>query len=288
MNPSPGGADRTGARRAGVVGRPVGHSLSPRLHRAAFAVLGLDGWTFEATDVPAGGLADHVAGLGPEWVGLAVTMPLKREALELPGAVEVGQDARLAGGANTLLRRGSRWAVDNTDVAGLGAAMAGAGVRAPRRATVLGAGATARSALVALARAGAGEVVLAVRDRVRAETMVLVDELGLSAEVLRLGQERLVLDPAAGEVVVSTLPAGADVSGVLVPDVASAPVVLDVAYAPWPSGFAAAVDRASGGRLAVVRGTEMLLHQAVRQVELMTGHDGPVEAMRAALAGEAG
>lgn len=276
------GVDRAGRRRAGVVGSPVAHSLSPVLHGAAYRALGLSGWSFGAADVPAGTLAAHVAGLGPEWVGLAVTMPLKREALELPGAVEVGPDARLAGAANTLLRRDDGWAVDNTDVVGLGTAMAEAGAGAPRRATVLGAGATARSALVALARAGADEVVLVVRHRVRPDTAALLEELGLRARVRSLA-DGVVLDAAAGDVLVSTLPADADVPGLVVPDVAAAPVLLDVAYAPWPSGFAAAVREATGGRVPVVRGTEMLLHQAVRQVRLMTGHDGPVEAMRAAL-----
>lgn len=274
-----------GRRRAGVVGSPVAHSLSPRLHRAAYAALGLDAWTFDAVQVPPGGLAAHLSGLGEEWVGLAVTMPLKQEALVLPGLVTVGEDAVLAGGANTLVRRGDGWAADNTDVAGLGAALDDAGAHRPRRALVLGAGATGRSALVTLARAGVREVLLAVRDGLRPGTHELVDRLGLRAEVRRLGEQDLLLDRGTADVVVSTLPAQAQVPRIRAGAPDALPVVVDVAYAPWPSGFARAVADASGGRLRVVRGTEMLLHQAVRQVRLMTGHDGPVEAMRAALQG---
>ena len=277
-----------GARRAGVVGCPVDHSLSPVLHRAAYAELGLEAWSFEAVEVPPGGLAAHVARLGPEWAGLAVTMPLKQEALALPGLVDVGEDALLAGGANTLVRRDDGWAADNTDVAGLGAALHGAGAGSPRRALVLGAGATGRSALVTLARAGVREVALAVRDRLRPGTPELLDRLGLAARVVRLGEDDLVLDAARTDAVVSTLPAGAVVPRVRVPDPGAVPVLVDVAYAPWPSGFARAVADATGDGVPVVRGTEMLLHQAIRQVRLMTGHDGPVEAMRAALQGTDG
>ena len=101
--------------------------------------------------------------------------------------------------------------------------------------------------------------------------------------MLPLGGTTLTLDRALTDVFVSTLPPGADPSEVHAPDGAPAPVVMDVVYRPWPSRFADAVREATRGRCTVVRGTDMLLHQAVRQVELMTGHNGPASAMLAAL-----
>lgn len=270
-----------GRRRAGVVGSPIAHSLSPRLHGAAYAALGLTTWTFTATEVPAGGLRGYVERLTGEWVGLAVTMPLKEEALAL--AAGAGQAAVLAGAANTLVRRDDGWRADNTDVHGVARALADAGLRDPRRATVLGGGATARSTVVALHGMGVSELTFLVRGDLRPQTQDLVDRLGVDVSVQPLHGGTVPLDASATDVVVSTLPATVDPSEVLAPAGARAPVVLDVAYAPWPSRFARAVQVASGGRVTVVRGTDMLLHQAARQVELMTGQNGPVAAMRAAL-----
>ena len=269
------------ARRAGVVGSPIAHSLSPVLHRAAYDALGLTSWTFEAREVRAGQLRGHVEQLPPEWVGLAVTMPLKEEALALGS--EVGAAARLSGAANTLVRRDGGWLADNTDVHGVVSSLAEAGLRDPRTAVVLGGGATARSALVALHEMGVRQVTFLTRDRLRGPTAELAHRLGTDVRALPLHGTRLLLDAAVSDVVVSTLPPAADPCDLAVPDGATPPVVMDVVYRPWPSRFASAVRAASAGRVPVVDGTGMLLHQAVRQVELMTGHNGPVPAMRAAL-----
>src|SRR5206468_7856666 len=98
------GALLTGAphgRRAAVLGRPVAHSLSPVLHRASYAALGLAGWRYDAIDCDETGLPPFVDRLGPEWVGLSLTMPLKRAALEV--ADDVSPLASAVGAANTLL-----------------------------------------------------------------------------------------------------------------------------------------------------------------------------------------
>lgn len=269
------------SRRAGVVGSPIAHSLSPVLHGAAYAALGLTSWSFEATEVRRGQLRRYVEQLPPDWVGLAVTMPLKEEALALGS--EVGAAARLAGAANTLVRTEGGWLAENTDVHGVVQALREGGVGQPRRATVLGGGATARSTLVALHELGVREVTFLVRDEIRPETAALLPALGVEGTVLRLGVATLTLDRALTDVVVSTLPPVADPCELHVPDGAPSPLVMDVVYRPWPSRFAEAVRTESRGRCAVLRGTDMLLHQAVRQVELMTGHNGPASAMRAAL-----
>ena len=259
-------------RRAAVLGRPIGHSLSPTLHRAAYAALGLGaGWRYDAIDCGEDELAGRVEALGPEWAGLSLTMPLKRVALEV--ANEVSPLAAAVGAANTLLLNDRRRA-DNTDVAGIVAALREAGVTEVDRALVLGAGGTAQAALAALRELGATAPTVLVRDVSRTgELRAAADRLGVTPAIRPgLGHEDL---PAA-EVVVSTVPAGA--ADHLRP--APGGVVLDVVYAPWPTPFAA---RATEGRARVVSGLAMLLHQAAAQVELMTGHPAPLAAMRAAL-----
>ncbi|MEU8345615.1 shikimate dehydrogenase [Spirillospora sp. NPDC048832] len=261
--------------RAAVLGSPVAHSLSPVLHRAAYAAMGLDGWSYEAIECGEDGLAALLGGLGPEWAGLSLTMPLKRVALDL--ADTVSDLAARVGGANTLVLRDGRRHADNTDVHGIETALAEAGVKAPPSALVLGGGATAASALAALARLGTAEAVLAARTPERAAGAAAVGERsGLAVRVVPL--DRIAAHLPA-DLVVSTLPGRA--ADALAGQVAgSCGALFDVVYAPWPTALAAAVERAGG---TVVGGFAMLLHQAVRQVELMTGRaDVPVAAMRAA------
>jgi shikimate dehydrogenase len=253
-----------------VLGRPVGHSLSPVLHTAAYAALGLADWSYTAVDCGEDELPGLLAGLGPQWAGLSLTMPLKRVALAAADVVD--PLAAAVGAANTLLLGGRRRAY-NTDVAGIAAALREAGATQPRSAVVLGAGGTAQAALAALRTLGLDGVVVLVRDPGRAgELRAAGDRLGVAVDV-RAGLPGPV--PAA-DLVVSTLPAGA--ADRLRPPAGA--VVLDVVYAPWPTPFAAAAEAAGG---TVVSGLAMLLHQAAAQVELMTGHPAPVPAMRAAL-----
>jgi shikimate dehydrogenase len=254
--------------RAAVLGRPVGHSLSPALHTAAYAALGLADWSYTAVDCGEDELPGLLAGLGPEWAGLSLTMPLKRAALAVADAVD--PLAAAVGAANTLVLGRTRRAY-NTDVGGIAAALREAGLGAPRSAVVLGAGGTAQAALAALGILGLGSVAVLARDPGRAGALLAAaDRLGVAVD-LRAGLPGPL--PAA-DLVVSTLPAGA--ADALRPPPGAA--VLDVVYAPWPTPFAAA---ATG---PVVSGLAMLLHQAAAQVELMTGEPAPVEAMRAALA----
>ena len=257
-------------RRAAVLGRPIGHSLSPVLHSAAYEALGLTGWRYQAMDCGEDELAGVVDRLGPEWVGLSLTMPLKRVALAV--ADEVTPLAAAVGAANTLLL-GARRLADNTDVAGIVAALREAGVGKVEHALVLGAGGTAQAALAALRELGATTPTVLVRDVARtADLRAAADRLRVTPDV-RAG----LADLPPADVVISTLPAGAaDRLRIARPGTA----VLDVVYARWPTPFAAAAA-ATGAR--VVSGLAMLLHQAAAQVELMTGRPAPLDAMRAAL-----
>jgi shikimate dehydrogenase len=248
-----------------VLGSPVAHSLSPVLHRAAYDALGLD-WTYDAIEVTAAELPAFLDGLDDSWVGLSLTMPLKEAVLPL---LSSSSDlVRDVAAANTVLlpaRRG-----ENTDVAGMVAALRDAGVTSVTRAVVLGGGATARSALAALALLGCRAPVLVVRS---APDTALGAATRLGVEPRVSGWEPAVLSGC--ELLVSTVPAG--VADVFAPYVADIPVLLDVVYEPWPTRLA------SSCRGTVVGGGQMLLHQAAAQVALMTGSEPPVEAMRAAL-----
>jgi shikimate dehydrogenase len=259
--------------RAAVVGRPVGHSLSPLLHRAAYAALGLTDWTYDALDIGADDLPVLLAGLGEEWRGFSVTMPCKQAAVDVADVVE--PLPRLLHAANTLLRTEAGWRAENTDVGGIGMALQLAGVDEVGAATIVGAGGTAAAAAVAVSSLGAEHVDVVVRDPSRAGDVTRVLEvLGVPYAVTPLGEAAL-----DSPLVVSTVPIGAQ------PDLLRLPwrgghTVLDVLYAPWPTPLAQRVSALGG---TVAGGLDVLFWQATAQVELMTGHPAPIAAMRSAL-----
>ena len=266
-------------RRAAVLGSPVKHSLSPVLHGEAYRALGLHSWHYGRIECDEPGLPPLIDEMGPEWAGLSLTMPLKRVALAV--ADEVSPLARALGVANTLVfppggpAEGRR--AENTDVAGLVGALREARLAHAKQAVILGAGGTAQAALAAVRELGHQSPVVVVRNTARTgELCETAERLGMRPAISgRLFDEPL---PDA-DLIISTLPGGAA-------DPLSSTrwnpgaTVLDVVYAPWPTPFAGSA-LAAGCR--VVSGLTMLLHQAVAQVELMTGLPAPVEAMRAAL-----
>ena len=262
--------------RCAVLGDPVEHSLSPVLHRAAYAELGLD-WSYDAVRVAAGGLAAYVDGLGDEWRGLSLTMPLKREVA--PMLTSRDHWTEISGVANTLLldTDGGRHGL-NTDVPGAEAALGRATDATLHEALVLGGGATATSVLLALAERGLRRATLAVRDPARAaDAIAAVARHRHAPELIVTGLADL--GPCAADVVVSTIPATAQTDAVLAA-VDDVPVVFEVLYDPWPTPLA---GRATASGRTLVGGLDLLLWQAVDQVRAMTGRfDVPVAAMRAA------
>ena len=293
------------SRRAAVLGSPISHSLSPVLHQAAYRALGLRDWHYGAHDVQEPALRGFVTGLGPQWAGLSLTMPLKEAAFEV--ADEVSELAREVGAINTLVRRpDGGWSGDNTDVYGVSQALREAGCEQVASSVVLGSGATARSVVAALAALGCAKVTFAVRSAARQETLDQAHRAGLEVDVIELGQVSQVsqvsqlsqLSPLSqlmdrlgdARVVVSTLPANAlpatatlgnNLMGGVLPHGSRLPdhLLLDVVYAGWPTPLARTFQEAGA---SVVSGFEMLVHQAAEQVHLMTGLRAPVEAMRAA------
>ncbi|AEW97694.1 MULTISPECIES: shikimate dehydrogenase [Streptomycetaceae] len=269
----------TGIGRAAVLGSPIAHSLSPVLHRAAYAALGLDGWRYDRFEVDEAALAGFLDGLDDSagrWAGLSLTMPLKRAVIPLLD--EVSATAASVEAVNTVvLTADGRRLGDNTDIPGMVAALRERGVTRISSAAVLGAGATASSALAALGRICDGEVTAYVRSAARAAEMRRWGErLGVGVATRDWSEAARAFD---AELVVATTPAGAtDALADAVPERPGA--LFDVLYDPWPTPLAAAW-RARGG--AVTGGLDLLVHQAVLQVEQMTGHaPAPLAAMRAA------
>lgn len=299
-------AAHPGPRRAAVLGKPVAHSLSPVIHGAGYAAAGLAGWSYTAIECDEPDLAELVAGLGPQWAGLSLTMPLKRVALSVADTVD--PLAAALGAANTLVRRPDGWYATNTDAPGMldalrragvgasatagagtaagvgtaaggGTAAAGVGTAAAGsiRMAVLGGGGTARAALGAAAGLGASVTLYARRQAAIDELRPVAEAVGVAltgADWSRAGE------CVAADVIVSTVPKGA--ADHLV-DAAwrAGTVCFDVIYDPWPTPLAAAAARAGAG---VVSGLDLLLAQAIGQFELYTGLPAPVAAMRQALA----
>lgn len=272
--------------RAAVLGSPVSHSLSPALHTAAYAALGLSDWTYDRHEVAADGLAAFVGDLDASWRGLSLTMPLKEVAFEV--ASKVTAIAQGAGAINTLVRRDDgQWEGHNTDVVGIVGAVQH--VEHAGRATILGSGATSRSAALALAELDVRDVIVAARNATTsAEVVALLDRHGVAAIHVPLEQWAAETEPR--RLVVSTLAPVASPTAAAVPEVSSrqwsGSTFLDVVYADWPTPLARAAQDAGA---TVISGLDMLVHQAAAQVELFTGRPGPVGAMfaaaRAAIAG---
>lgn len=269
--------------RAAVLGSPIAHSLSPVLHRAAYAELGLD-WSYDSYDVTETDLPGFLAGLDASWAGLSLTMPLKRAVIPLLDWVS--PLARQVHAVNTVvLGRGRRLGA-NTDVPGMVAALRERGVFGAASATVVGGGATATSALAALADLGVREAAVVVRrPEAVGELLDAAARLGVRPDVRPWAE---AADPSSGllarDLVVSTVPG--DAAAGLAAALPIAPRTLfDVVYHPWPTALGAAWQRSGG---LVVGGLDLLVHQAVLQVALMTGQepaDGTgrlVDVMRAA------
>ena len=262
--------------RAAVLGSPIAHSLSPTLHRAAYAALGLDGWTYDAIECDEAGLPGVIASCDSSWAGLSLTMPLKRAVLPLLDRTE--PLAADVGAVNTIVFADGQRHGYNTDVPGMVTALARARVSSPSGATILGAGATACTALAALRAVGLAKAVVQVRDQARVDGLLAAARrLDVTVELCPLGSE--IRD---GDLLISAVPAGAaDFYAERSWAQRSRPsVVLDVVYDPWPTPLAQA---ASQWCVITVSGFDLLLHQAALQVELMTGFaPAPLAPMRAA------
>jgi shikimate dehydrogenase len=260
-----------------VLGDPISHSLSPSIHLAAYKHLGLD-WTYEKVQVPKGNLDGFLSGQGSRFSGLSVTMPLKLEAAAL--AEDLDEFVKLCGVANTLVNTNERWSAANTDVFGIIKALGGCWDNPVSEVAILGSGATAQSALIAISRVKP-EAKITVYARGSSNTSAITAlSKKLDLEVTNLD----LLDFGTHQdLTISTLPP----EGVPQTVESQRGWLLDVNYANPNTAFATSFDR-----LKVVSGKAMLLWQAVAQIRLFFSFDvskelpdeaGVLAAMRAAL-----
>ncbi len=265
--------------KAAVLGKPIAHSLSPALHRAAYRELGFDDWTYDLVECDEAGLPGYVESRGPEWAGLSLTMPLK--AAVLPLLDQVDRMAAATGGANTVVFRPEGRYGYNTDVQGIVDALTEVGVTVPGPVAIIGAGATACSALAAVGELGAPGADVYLRDPARARAVLATAERLALKVRLRPLEDLEQGEAVAQDLLISTVPAGvADFYAERNVFSRTPPIaVMDVVYHPWPTPLAQAA--ATAGAI-VASGFAMLLHQAAAQVELMTGKPAPLEAMRRA------
>lgn len=270
-----------------VWGDPIDHSLSPVLHAAAYRRLGWD-WTYGRRRVDETAFAGELAALDAAYRGLSLTMPLKTRAF----AAATRRDARaeLTGAVNTLVRTADGWSGFNTDVGGIVAALREQGMPTAATGRIVGAGATATSALVALSEIGVRDAQIVARRPGAVDPLRRLGErLGVRVTAVPLGAGRL----DACDVTIATLPGGVRLEHAVADGLAeSGGRLLDVVYGRGPTSLIEAWRRAGA---PWADGEAMLLHQAVLQIRAFsTGgvgealpHEADVVAvMRRALMGD--
>ncbi len=269
---------------AAVIGSPIEHSLSPVIHRAAWAQLGIDGWEYRRLEQDADSLPRFIGGLGGDCAGLSVTMPCKQAVMPLLDAIDPLASA--VGAVNTVVPSSGVLAGFNTDVTGISSAIRRACSQAnralPTSAVVLGARATASSALAALGELGIVTSTVAARRFGGPGSVVAASSrLGVSIDQVLWSDRDAVLRAVSGaDLVISTLPAGVGDPLAEQMSVREGQVLLDVVYSPRETALRSAFERKGG---IVAEGTDMLVFQAAAQVQLMTGRSPKTDVMRGAL-----
>ena len=272
---------------AAVIGSPIEHSLSPVIHRAAWAQLGVDGWEYRRLEQDADSLPRFIGGLGGDCAGLSVTMPCKQAVMPLLDAIDPLASA--VGAVNTVVPSSGILAGFNTDVTGIASAIRRACSQAdrvlPTSAVVLGARATASSALAALGELGIVTSTVAARRFGGPGSVVAASSrLGVSIDQVLWSDRDAVLRAVSGaDLVISTLPAGVADPIAEHMTVREGQVLLDVVYSPRDTALRSAFERNGG---IVAEGTDMLIFQAAAQVQLMTGRAPKTDVMRGALEAE--
>jgi shikimate dehydrogenase len=265
---------------AGVIGWPVEQSLSPVIHNAAYAALGLD-WVYVPLPVGPDSLLTALAGLrAMGFAGANVTMPHKEEAAT--ASATLSEDAELVGAVNSLVFGAERLEGHNTDVAGFARFLEqDAGFDpAGRSIVVYGAGGAARACIAAVVRGGAVRATVVVRDLKKGE--------GLLAERLADRAELHVASwndppPRGADLFVNATPVHGDL--LPLPPLHAGQLVVDLLYRPTVTPL---VARARETGASAFTGLGMLLHQAALSFELWTGYVPPLDVMSAAALAELG
>jgi len=257
--------------RVGVIGWPVAHSISPAMHNAAFAALGLSDWSYELLPIPPDILKLGLRQLRDHgFVGVNVTVPHKQVVMPL---VKADERARAVGAVNTIDFRDNR--ATNTDIAGLIDDLKAHGVElANTNVLVLGAGGAARAAVYGLVMEGAN---IGIINRTVEKAQQLIDDLGVDARVMSFGDtEDWYVDLIVNCTSVGMWPQVAECPW---PDSVPFPegvTVYDMVYRPEQTRL---LDKAEahGGR--AIGGLGMLVRQGAAAFEIWMGVKAPVEVM---------
>lgn len=240
-------------KRAAVLGSPISHSLSPAIHNAAYLALGIEG-KYDAVDVKEGeleGFIQEVNRTPAEWIGFSLTMPLKEVIFKVADLVDPLAEQILS--ANTLIPTPEGWYATTTDVAGFIWALAENKVQHFETVTIIGAGATARAAIAAVD--APGRRIRVINRSAKRET--LIREIAQQADLEFVSWQDVNLD---SDLVINTTPKGAADE---LPE--GRGVLFESLYHPWPTALA---DKWQG---KVISGLDLLIHQAIDQIHLMTG-----------------
>lgn len=270
---------RTGV--VGIVGHPVSHSLSPRMHNAAFAAQGLD-MVYLAFDVAPEALPDAVAGLRAlDFRGVNVTIPHKTAVLDLLDSVE--ETAGRVGAVNTIVNDGGVLVGHNTDLSGFGAALRGLRPEGAMGLScfVAGAGGAARAVVAALIAGGARSIRVCNRTVTRAEALCAAASTWGATECVVVSEEEAAAAAAASDLLVNATSVGLTSSvkdsAVPVDILSNHHIVVDLVYAP---GLTMLVREARARGATAIDGKEMLVMQAAGSYQLWTGRPAPVDIMR--------
>ena len=252
--------------KAAVLGSPIAHSLSPRLHNAAYKFLNIPG-TYSSFDVPMGNLQNFLSDKADSWSGFSLTMPLKEEALSCVNVIDPLVHRIKSG--NTLVNEDGAWKLFSTDVIGFRNSWKLHNADVPSSVLIIGAGATARAAAAAFDSASSRiQVVhrnpdreMSMRDCVLESSIDFLpwkfDEKFLEADLVINTTPKFALDDFSHTL--SSLPSG---------------VFFDVLYDPWPTQFAQRWSQLGG---TVIGGLELLIAQGVEQIKFFTGEQIPTE-----------
>jgi shikimate dehydrogenase len=256
--------------KAAVLGSPIAHSLSPKIHRRAYEFLGIAG-SYDAIEVGEDELANFFESeRSLEWSGFSLTMPLKEAVIKLN--CEVSQIAKLCNSGNTLYRRESQWSVTSTDYLAFRNLV---NLKGGEKVAVIGGGGTARAAIGALNEKVA-TVDVFLRNPKRQSALVA------AAPDLQLKFLEMSTQLSGYDLIIQTTPAGA-IDELLVTELEVTGKLLECLYMPWPTKFA---ERYLDAQLEVISGGQLLVEQAMFQVELFAHVKVDFEAMRPLLLAE--
>ena len=267
----------------GIIGAPIGHSISPKFQQAALDYYGIDG-TYQAWEVAPPRVEDFIRSLRrPEVLGINVTVPHKRAVI--PILDNVDQWATEAGAVNTIVHRDGRLSGHNTDGYGFLRALREAGGFEPqgRRVLVLGAGGAARGVVLALIGEGIGQLIVANRTLARAEALIqLARARGVVGQAIPLSWNELSLAAVQSDLIINCttigMTHGPDAKGtpLLLHQIPPTALVYDLVYNPLETPLLREAARAGAG---VLGGIHMLVYQGAASFEMWTGKPAPVEVM---------